>query len=66
MRVDSSEYPAQDIVLLDNVGQQRKRRGGFKHFAFVDHEAAAFKASGTQSRQAVTSFSDRSAGSSLA
>ena len=39
MRVDAGEYPAEDVVLLDNVGQQRKRRRGFEDFAPVDHGA---------------------------
>jgi hypothetical protein len=55
MRVDAGEYPAEDVVLLDNIRQQRKRRSGFEDFAFVDRRAAFFQAAGTHSRQAVMS-----------
>ena len=44
MRVDAGEYPAENVVLLDDAGQQRKRRCGFKDFALVDHAALVFPA----------------------
>lgn len=66
MRVDARKYPAQDIVFFDNAGQpERKRRRSFEDFALVNHAALAFQFSGTQTRQAVTSFVVSSDGSSL-
>ena len=66
MRVYAREHPTEDVVLLDNARQQRKRRRGFEDFAPVDHEADCFLADGNQRRQAVTSFFGGSEGSSCA
>src|SRR4029077_11743406 len=66
MRVDTAAYPAEDIVLLDDIGQERKRRRGFENLAVVDHKDACALASGTQRRQAVISFLVGSEGSSRA
>src|ERR1700730_13911116 len=66
MRADAGEYPAEGVVLLDNVWQQRKRRRGFEDFAPVDHEADCLLADGNHRRQAVTSFFGGSEGSSWA
>jgi len=59
-------FNPKDVVLLDNVRQQRKRRRCFEDFAPVDHEAVSFLADGNQRRHAVTSFSGGSVGSSRA
>src|SRR5712664_512953 len=66
MRIDAGEHPAEDVVFLDNAGQQRKRRRFFEDFAPIDHDAAFFLADGNQRRQAVTSFFAGSEGSNRA
>ena len=66
MRVDPGKYPAEDVILLDDTGQERRRRRRFENFAPVDHVFACSLAEGTQSRQAVISFFEGSAGSSRA
>src|SRR5580693_4491899 len=66
MRTYAREHPTEDVVLLDNARQQRKRRRSFEDFAPVDHEADCFLADGNQIRQAVTSFFEGSEGSSRA
>lgn len=67
MGVDASEYPAQDIIFLDNAGEPERKRGcGFEDFTLVDHGVSAFQVSGTQRRQAVMSFVVRSDVSSRA
>ena len=64
MRVDAGEYPAKDVVLLDNAGQESERRGGLEDFTLVDHPGAFFHRGGIQTRQAVTSRVQDNAGSS--
>jgi hypothetical protein len=39
MCINAGEYPAENVILLDDIGQQRKGRSGFEDFAAVYHAA---------------------------
>ena len=64
MRVDAGEYPAQDVVLLDNIGQRAKTTKRLRGFRVCRSWLLLSRSAGTQSRQAVMSFLERRAGSS--
>lgn len=66
VHVDAGQQPAEDIVLLHDVGQQAQCGGRLENLALVDHVAAFPQRSGTQSRHAVCRWLEASAGSSRA